>query len=155
MYNYNDSGLDYIWLRDGYDELDTPYGKGIVIHELEELHKVIALDIIENCPDLSGHEFRFLRKELGFTQSSLGSLLGKNQQTIAIWEKEKAKEGIPVMAQNIIRGIYKERFNGNLKFEKLITRINDLDRKLNEEKKEKKLTLSNKDKHWIAKSDVA
>ena len=76
---------------------------------------------------------RFIRKELGFTQKTLGDFVSRDSQTVALWEKDK--QPVPEEASNIIRGIYKSRIEGNVAFEKLIERINDLDRQLNDQAK--------------------
>jgi DNA-binding transcriptional regulator YiaG len=142
MYQYTGCGLDYVYLKNGVTEKETPYGKGVSIHDLEGLHRVIALDIIENHPELSPDEFRFLRKELEFTQASLGDILGRDAQSVAKWEKGEGK--IPVMAANFLRAIYRERANGNAEIEGLINRLNSLDRALHEYH----LTLAETENGW-------
>ena len=32
MYHYRECGLRNVWLANGFDEHDTPYGPGIAIH---------------------------------------------------------------------------------------------------------------------------
>jgi DNA-binding transcriptional regulator YiaG len=142
MYHYTDSGLDYIFLKNWYEEKETPYGKGVAIHNLQGLHGAISMDIVENRPVLSADEFRFLRKELEFTQASLGQILDRDAQSVANWEKGDTE--IPVMAANILRAIYRERAQGNARLEELINRVNDLDREIHE----RKLTLAETNNGW-------
>lgn len=144
MYQYTGCGLDYIYLKNGYLEKETPYGKGVSIHNLEGLHRAIALDVAENRPVLSPDEFRFLRKELEFTQASLGQLLGRDAQSVANWEK--GSHEIPAMAANLLRAIYMERAQGNAHLEALINRINELDR----ETHERELTFTETGGDWRA-----
>ena len=92
----------FIWLSNGfYIEVDENYGECVSIHNLENLHKSIAIHIVSTHPKLSGKEFRFLRKEIGFSQKHLGGILGVEDQTIANWEK--CKIDVPVMADRLIR----------------------------------------------------
>jgi DNA-binding transcriptional regulator YiaG len=130
MYQYTGCGLNYVFLKNGFTEQVTPYGVGVSIHDLKGLHRAIAMDVVENRPELSPDEFRFLRKELEFTQTSLGQMLGRDAQSIAKWEKGEID--IPVMAANFLRAIYRERAKGNAELEKMINRLNSLDRELYE-----------------------
>lgn len=139
-YHYTGCGLDYVYLANGYEERDTPFGKGVVIHDLEGLHRVIATDLVNNKPNWTGAELRFIRKELGFTQQRLGEFVGRSSQTVALWEKERQK--IPPTVTNIVRGLYKSRFEGGVQLEELFERINDLDRQLNDLMKKKAFRVS-------------
>jgi DNA-binding transcriptional regulator YiaG len=144
MYQYTGCGLNYVYLKNGFTKKETPYGKGVSIHDLPGLHKAIALDIVENRPELSPDEFRFLRKELEFTQASLGQMIGRDAQSVAKWEKGEVE--IPKMAGDFLRAIYKERANGNAKLEALINRLNSLDREFHEQQ----LLLSETENGWVA-----
>jgi DNA-binding transcriptional regulator YiaG len=144
MYQYTGCGLNYVFLKNGFTEKETPYGKGVSIHDLHGLHEAIALDIVEKRPDLSPDEFRFLRKELEFTQASLGQLLDRDAQSIAKWEKGEVD--IPKMAGNFLRAIYKERTKGSIQLEALINRLNSLDQELHEQQ----LLLADTEEGWVA-----
>jgi DNA-binding transcriptional regulator YiaG len=87
MYHYTDCGLDYVWLENGYKEIDTPYGRAVSIENVDRLHKRIGLAAVKLKKSLSGADVRFLRKEMDFSQSALGDLLGVDEQTVARWEK--------------------------------------------------------------------
>jgi transcriptional regulator with XRE-family HTH domain len=130
LYHYTGCGLDYVYLANGFEERETPFGRGVAIHDLDGLHTAIATDLVNNKPNWTGAELRFIRKELGFTQQRLGEFVGRSSQSVALWEKEKQK--IPPAVTNIVRGIYKSRIDGNVQFEMLLERINDLDRQLND-----------------------
>ncbi|RDH88328.1 MAG: transcriptional regulator [endosymbiont of Seepiophila jonesi] len=130
LYQYTGCGLDYIYLTNGYDIKKTPFGEGVTIHDLDGLHCAIATDLVDDRPNWTGAELRFIRKELGFTQQILGEFVSRDAQTVALWEKDK--QPVPEEACNIIRGIYKSRIEGNVEFEKMIERINELDRQIND-----------------------
>lgn len=126
MFHYTSCGLQNIYLVNGYQCHETAYGKGTSIDDLEGLHLVIAIRLIEYKPLLSGGEFRFLRKELDMSQKRIGELLGKTEQAVAIWEK---KGNIPKYADRFVRIIYREFTEGNAKIISVIDRLNHMDRK--------------------------
>ena len=125
MYHYTDSGLDNVYLVNGYNEIDTPYGRAVSVEEIDGLHRAIA-DWLLNLPKpLNGKEFRFLRHELDLSQKKLGRLMGKSELTIARWEKRTSRAVDPV-ADRLIRIIYAE-FDGNGEVRELIEKLADLD----------------------------
>ncbi|HEY9202146.1 MAG TPA: transcriptional regulator [Gammaproteobacteria bacterium] len=151
LYRYTGCGLDYIYLSNGYEIKDTPFGKGVTINDLDGLHRIILSDLMENRPSWTGDELRFIRKELGMTQKTLGMFVSRDAQTVALWEKDK--KPVPAEASNIIRGIYTSREHGSVKFEDLLNRINDLDRELNHLKK--KLAYKSDATGWHATTTKA
>ena len=105
MFAYTGSGLDGIFLKNGYTFVETPYGKGVSIDDIEGLHLAIATDIIKQKTPMTGHQFRFLRKEQDLVQSELAALLRIDVQTIANWEK-KAACAVPGPADFAMRAFY-------------------------------------------------
>lgn len=103
-FHYTACGLDDIYLVNGYERHDTAYGEGVSIHNIENLHRVIAEHIIERRKTLSNKEFRFLRKEMNLTQKELGELVGKDEQTIARYEKGQSPISSPV--DKLVRVLY-------------------------------------------------
>lgn len=87
LYHYTLCGLNNIYLLNGYEEYDTPYGKGVAIDNIDGLHFAIARDLINAPRRLLPEEFRFLRKEMKCSQGSFGLTIGVNEQTIARIEK--------------------------------------------------------------------
>ncbi len=90
-YHYTQCGLEDVYLLNGYKRHKTPYGSGVAIENVEELHKVIAEHLCVNKAFLSGREFRFLRKLMDLTQSEVAMFLGCDVQSVARWEKGKAE----------------------------------------------------------------
>ncbi len=86
-YHYTMCGLNNIYLLNGFEETDTPYGKAIAIENIDGLHLAIARDLINAPRRLLPEEFRFLRKEMKCSQGSFGLTVGVNEQTIARIEK--------------------------------------------------------------------
>jgi DNA-binding transcriptional regulator YiaG len=134
-----------VWLVNGYHIHDTPYGKGVSVENMDQLHRAIAILLVTRKPVLTGTEFRFLRKELGLSQAKLASLIGNNAQSVALWEK---RGYTPKWADRFIRAIYREYAEGNAKIVETIERLNDLDRA----EKQPKLLFEETDHDWQPKA---
>ena len=96
-----------VYLKNGFELVDSPYGKGVTIHGLEALHRAIGLALVASPAALVGSEFRFLRRELEFPQAGLARLLGCDEQSIARWEKGQCKRVDP-SADRLLRMLYRE-----------------------------------------------
>lgn len=105
MYHYTDSGLDNVYLVNGYTEHDTPYGRAVSIEELDHLHEAIANGLLKATRPLTGAELRFLRHELDLSQKRLGQFFGVSDQSVARWEK-KRNAAIEPLADRMIRLLY-------------------------------------------------
>jgi putative transcriptional regulator len=73
---------------------------------------------------LTGTELRFLRQEMGLSQTKLATMLGNEAQTVALWEK---RVGQPKIADRFIRAIYRELNEGNAHIRDMIERLVDSD----------------------------
>lgn len=133
MYQFKECGLDNIYLKNGYKYFDTPEGRGVSIHDLDNLHKTIAEGIAKKKAPISGKEFRFLRVELDLSQKALGHLIGKTDQMIAKWEKGEAQ--LPVLADKAIRDLYLESI-GQGPLAGILRELSELDRQYHERKLE-------------------
>lgn len=123
-YHYTESGLNNIYLLNGFEVVDTPYGKAMSVEDVEGLHKLIGSHLCMK-QKLTGEEFRFLRKEMGLSQSGLGKILGVTDQALAKWEKNGR---VPLTADRFIRLLYLESINENIKIKSFIDQINETDR---------------------------
>jgi putative transcriptional regulator len=104
---YTGCALQNVYLKNGFEILETRYGKGITIHDLDGLHVALGKAIIANPKPLLGSEFRFLREELDLSQKGLAALLGRDYQAVARWEKGKNLKVDP-SADRLLRVIYLE-----------------------------------------------
>ncbi|MBK6454336.1 MAG: hypothetical protein KA760_07520 [Steroidobacteraceae bacterium] len=118
MYHYKDCGLRGVWLANGFRTISTDYGRATAIENVEGLHRVIARTIAVEKPRLSGGEFRFLRKELGLTQTALAEWFGNDSQTIALWERGRKR--VPQWADRLIRQLVLETQGRNQRLLDLI-----------------------------------
>ena len=105
MFEYTGSGLDGIFLKNGYTLVETEYGQGVSIDNLEGLHKAIAADILRQKTPMTGHQYRFLRKEQDLVQAEIAAMLRVDVQTIANWEK-KGADAVPGPADFAMRAFY-------------------------------------------------
>lgn len=145
MYHYIDCGLRNVWLANGYHEIETEYGKAVSIIDVEGLHRAIGERIAKHNPKLTGAEFRFLRKELGLSQTSFGKNFGYEGQTVALWEKQSR---IPVLADRMLRLMYLESMiDENSKISALIERLNEADRR-----EADKQVFQETRKGWVSKA---
>ena len=102
MYHYTGCGLRNIWLKNGYEHWNTPYGKGVAIADLEGLHRAIGLALVQHKPRLSGAEVRFLRSELDFSQSDLAKVLGVGETSVRGWEKHRTASPCPQSGYSVL-----------------------------------------------------
>jgi len=64
--HYTASGLDYVYLRNGFQvEEDPDYGRIVTIDAVDDLHRAIGLYVVEQPRGLTGPEFRFFAKANG------------------------------------------------------------------------------------------
>lgn len=151
MYHYEGCGLPNVFLRNGYEKLSTPYGEGVVIHDLAGLHRAIGTAIAFSKSPLSPAEFKFLRQELEFSQAMLGKLLGRDEQAVARWEKGKNKKIDPA-AERILRLVYQQSIEKNSSLAPLIDVLKQLDAT---PKGPRKFVASEENESWTAKAKAA
>jgi len=124
-YHYIESGLDNIWLDNGYVVHETVYGTGISIEDTQGLHKAISQCLIDLPKRLNGAELRFLRLELDLTQKDLAGILGVEEQALRRWEKNRSKF-INGSTDRLLRAIVKEYLHGDGSLRAMIDRLAEL-----------------------------
>lgn len=144
LFHYTGCGLGNVYLRNGYTERDTPYGKGVAIHNLEGLHREIGLFLVQNRPNLTGSEARFLRKELDMPQSDLAAILGISENTVRGWENSRTKISGP--AERMLRVLYREQVLGDGKVREIVDRL----AKLNRDAYRERIELEETENGWLA-----
>ncbi|TAL96593.1 MAG: helix-turn-helix domain-containing protein [Paraburkholderia sp.] len=146
MYHYTESGLRNVWLENGVIKRKTAHGTATAIQDVDGLHKVIGRSLAQKGR-LTGTEFRFLRKELDLSQHRLADLIGTTEQTVALWEK---RGKIPKTADRMLRAIYLETIDGNVKLKEMIEQTADLDRREGE-----KMVFHDTERGWVPAQQVA
>ena len=129
-YRYRESGLDNVWLVNGFHARTTSYGEAIAIEDIEGLYNAIARSLVEKAGTLGGKEIRFLRKHLGLSQRTLGAVLGSNEETVSNWERGKSE--IPPGADRLLRAYWREVKQGDARLKDLVERLAELDDHIDE-----------------------
>lgn len=128
-HHYRECGLDYVYLLNGFNIEDGPYGPGVAIEKADQLHDVIALDVVRSPRALRGQEVRFLRSILDVSQAGLGDILGKSRATVARWEAAR-NEPVPGPDDRLVRIIYALKAHQHEAVEQildLLSRIDELE----------------------------
>ncbi|OGT80892.1 MAG: hypothetical protein A3J35_07395 [Gammaproteobacteria bacterium RIFCSPLOWO2_02_FULL_52_10] len=123
--HYPDCGLDDIYLASGYEIVETPYGDGIVVKNLDDLHNAIGFYLATSKKALNGKELRFLRKHMDLTQSELGKLLGLSSQQVARWEKGQSEISGP--AQHLLRVLFIQHKGKRINIPMLLKALDEQD----------------------------
>jgi DNA-binding transcriptional regulator YiaG len=126
MYHYIESGLDYVWLANGYTVHKTEYGKGVSIENIEALQKTIALWIIDSPATMTGAEFRFLRMELDLSQRRIAELINAEEQAVRRWEKARNKP-VKGSAERMMRVLFHAYSGGDAEIRHMIDKLATLD----------------------------
>src|SRR5580698_6722233 len=124
-FRYMGSGLDNIYLLSGYEIIDDEDGKGVIIHNLDELHEAIALYLVNEQKTFSGKELRYLRAYMDLSQSGLGKLLGCDSQTVARYEKEQ--NPMPAPTDRLLRMIVLGHIIGEVDVQQVVQRIEEME----------------------------
>lgn len=123
--HYKMSGLDNVWLLNGFYEEQTPYGRGIRVVDAAGLHRVLAHGIVSDKSPMTGVEVRFVRKLMGLSQNGLSRLLGCSDQRIARWEKGKTI--LDPSAERLIRMIVREWLGEECELMAALSELAELD----------------------------
>jgi DNA-binding transcriptional regulator YiaG len=142
--------LPNVFLKNGYEVVETPYGQGVTIHDLDGLHLALGAAIVESTEPLDGSEFRFLRTELDLSQSGLADVLGCDEQTVARWEKGKSKQ-VQAQAERLLRLFYRQCRLGEKKFAPLLESLKALERTPTSQRK---FVASERKSTWSARAQA-
>lgn len=126
MYHYTDGGLHNVWLANGYEITQTPYGEGVSFHNLDGLTRSICMALTRKASPLTGAEFRYIRSAgMLLSQPALGKLMGIDGQSVARWEKTSK---VPLWADKLVRLLYAAQVNGDEPIAKAVERIKTVER---------------------------
>ncbi|MGC4409950.1 transcriptional regulator [Rhizobium rosettiformans] len=86
-HHYTECGLMNVFIS-GIDVCVDDDGDEVVsIPAVNELHRVIAHGIVSHSKGMSGEELRFLRTEMGLTQTELANHVHRDKQSLGRWER--------------------------------------------------------------------
>lgn len=121
MYHYTDGGLRNVWLANGYEIKQTPYGEGVSFHNLDGLTTSICIALTKKAGVLTGIEFRYIRSAgMLLSQPALGKLMGIDGQSVARWEKTGK---VPKWADKLVRLLYLAQAQGNEPISAAVDRV--------------------------------
>ena len=124
-YHYIECGLPNVQLMNGFEVSDTPYGKGVSIHDVDGLHRCISRTLCDKPKKLTGPEFRFLRRELDLSQKMMGQLLGIGARQVRNIERGDSSMEEPYNC--LIRHIYLARHDPDNTYAEVFERLRTLD----------------------------
>ena len=110
MYHYTESGLDNVYITEGFSLEETDYGKTVSIADTEGLHAAIGRSLVDSPALLTGAEFRFLRLEMDISQRRLAALIGADEQAVRRWEKARGKS-VKGPGDRMMRVLYMQFMN--------------------------------------------
>ena len=125
LYQYRECGLDNVWLLGGFCLEGEGEDEFLFIEDQEDLHRAIALSIVERGDGMTGRELWFLRHELGLSQAQLARWLRSDVQALARWEKGKSR--IPGPADRLVRILYLEHIHEDVDVHDLLSRLDEMD----------------------------
>lgn len=122
-YHYTESGLDNVFLENGFVIEESSFGALLSIHNIDGLHQAIGRNLASRSLR-NGREFRFLRHELNLSQKALSAMMGCTEQTVANWEKGTA---ISALANATVRKIYLEQLKDDSELTDMLREYSELD----------------------------
>jgi DNA-binding transcriptional regulator YiaG len=149
MYHYRESGLDYIWLGNGFELIDRPDGQTVRIKQMNELHRAIARHIVTQPGKLRGMEVRFLRSMLRLSQDGLARALGQTRPSVARWEAEPGRS-IPGASDHALRMFYTLKVEGHEMANRLVDLLTELDELQNGRPHERRMEFRDPGEGWKA-----
>lgn len=132
LYQYQECGLDNVYLSGGFEFIETQRGKQVIIHNPDGLHKALGKFLVNEKRNLSGKEVRFLRHEMLMSQATMAALLDVAEQTVHRWEA--GKTDIPKPAEALIRLLYKEHLGTDGTIKESLRRIANLEDKIDQQR---------------------
>ncbi len=127
MHHYTCSGLDNVFLANGYKIHKTAYGRGISIENIDGLHRAIGQWLIGQPRGIDGAALRFLRLEMDLSQKRLGEIIGLTEQNARRWERLRLRP-ISGPADRLIRALYGEHIGHQGSVRSIADRLAESDR---------------------------
>jgi DNA-binding transcriptional regulator YiaG len=121
------SGLENVWLLNGFAVEQTPYGDGVRVEDADGLHRALARVIASDKTPMSGRELRFLRKLMGMSQGGLARLIGSSDQRVARWEKGQA---IDPTAERLIRAMVRQFLGDDCNLRAALEELAEMDEEM-------------------------
>lgn len=137
MFHMTNSGLPNVWLQSGYKTGEDKFGPYYSIEDLPGLYKAIALSLAHGGGGLSADELRVIRRQLELTQAQLGRALGREEQTVLLWER---RGKIPADAAQQIKLLVLRRFSPRMALDDAFHHL--------EQPKPERIVLTRRNNQW-------
>ncbi len=147
MYHYTECGLDNVWLVNGYNEIDTAYGKAYSVTAADELLREIAIQVARKPGRLTGKEFRYLRVHMRLSQAAMAKVQGVSEQNVSLWERHGK---IPKANDTLLRLYFLAHASGDESVRSAFDRIMTVERLVNQ-----KIVATSSRKGWRFKVEEA
>ncbi len=103
-YHYRECGLDNVTLASVVVEHCPACGMEFTrIPAMTQLHRAIALVLIDKLDGLSAKEIGFLRRSLGWSSDDLAAYMHVDVRTVKRWENEQAPQSMGNPAELLLR----------------------------------------------------
>ncbi len=146
LHHYTESGLDNVWLKNGYTVKQTPYGKAVAVMEAVALHERLAEFLANKQGRSTGKEFRYLRGMLCLSQLNAARLLGVTEGAVSLWERTGK---VPSASDTVMRLLVLEQLKGDGKVGEIIQRVNAVNRLVHQN-----IVASERGHKWSAKAQA-
>lgn len=105
MYHFKDSGIENVWLQNGYRTGTDKFGPYLSIDDIPGLYRAIAIALAHGGGSLTCAQLRLMRQQLYMTQKQLAEKIGRTEQTILLWERCVSKENLrtPIVPKDSAR----------------------------------------------------
>lgn len=111
-YHFKESGLDYVYLLNGYEIEEEDGEEFVTIHNADKLQQEIARTVLLHKSELEAQEVRFLRSLLGITQKQLADYLGVSDREVQRWEDPANSNNIKAGNDCTLRILVWEKYLG-------------------------------------------
>jgi DNA-binding transcriptional regulator YiaG len=105
MHELRGTGLQDVLLKNGFNVTED----GVAYQDLDGLYRALGHAIAFRGGQMTGSEFRFLRKRLSFSQEEAGAIVGKTSQAVAKWEKGEGS--VPMSDGKLLRLAWLNKFS--------------------------------------------
>lgn len=106
-YHYTESGLDSVYLKGiPYFFCSVCKDEAVQIPGPQQLHDLIAENLVAVPRRLLPKEIRFLRTQMGWSQQQLADRMGVDRVTVCRWESEKEEQRPEPHTDFVIRFIW-------------------------------------------------
>ena len=118
--------------------------KAVQFEDATSLDLAIANALINQTEPLTGKEFRFLRQQIGMSQSDVASFMHVDPQSVARWEKGQVS--LPFANEAVMRFIYSSYQEKDAKIYPMLETMKAIDKAKNSRLE---LSFDKQRTHWM------